>query len=423
MCGLAGIFGSLGAARTREALEGMLRAQSHRGPDATGAWYNTVQGINIGLGFSRLKILDMSDAANQPMISADRRFVLVYNGELYNYLELRGELASAGAVFRTHGDTEVILEALIRWGTAAFSRFNGMWSLVLFDSMAGEVIFSRDRFGIKPLYIYKFDKGLFVSSEIKALLRASNKKFEVNLEAANAFLSQNLLCTSGNTFFAGIEEFPAGCWARVPLNQIKDKRIEPVRYWMMPTRPPEDCSEQTLIDLVRTTFIESVRIRLRSDVPVGVLLSGGIDSSAISCAVHSLDPSRNDVKLLSAVAGDGNDEQRFIDMVASRIKWNVEKVVLNYSPSTAFNLISEVSWFNDEPIHNFSTVAHYLLMGRAKELGITVLLSGQGADEILCGYKKYLGFYLQELLASGKWLAAGEVFARFLQRGTVVSQF
>ena len=151
-----------------------------------------------------------------------------------------------------------------------------MWSLVLFDRVASEVILSRDRFGIKPLYSYTDDAGgIFVSSEIKALLRASNKKFEVNLEVANAFLSQNLLCTSRNTFFAGIEEFPAGHWARIPLNQIKDEQIEPVRYWIMPTCPPTDCSERTLIDLVRTTFIESVKIRLRSDVPVGVLLSGG----------------------------------------------------------------------------------------------------------------------------------------------------
>ena len=153
---------------------------------------------------------------------------------------------------------------------------------------------------------------------------------------------------------------------------------------------------------MRDTFIDSVKLRLRSDVPVGVLLSGGIDSSAIAATVHHLDPSRNDIKLLSAVGEYGsNDEQPFIDMMANHLKRPVEKVVLNYPSSKALDISAEVSWFNDEPIGSFSTVAHHLLMKKASDCGITVLLSGQGADEILCGYKKYLGFYLQELIGAG----------------------
>ena len=175
---------------------------------------------------------------------------------------------------------------------------------------------------------------------------------------------------------------------------------------------------------MRETFIDSVKLRLRSDVPVGVLLSGGLDSSAIAATVHHLDPSRDDIKLISAVGANGhNDEQPFIDVMATYLNRHVEKVVLNYRPSKALDMISEATWFNDEPIGSFSTLAHYVLMKRAKELDVTVLLSGQGADESLCGYNKYLGFYLQQLMMSGQWLLAAGIFARFLQRGTVVSQF
>jgi len=422
MCGLAGFFSNLGPEGTRRSLNHMLQVQRHRGPDSTGIWCGSVHGMDIGVGLCRLKILDLSDAANQPMISADGRYILVYNGEIYNYIELRAEIAASGVLFRTQGDTEVVLQALIQWGPEAFARFNGMWSLAFLDRIAGKIMLSRDRFGIKPLYTYADEQGFFIASEIKAILKVSGKKFQVTPEVANAYLYQNLLCTSEKTFFQGIEEFPAGHWAVMAVSEIGKSSFSPRRYWTVPKTPSSDSSETTLIDLVRTTFIDSVNLRLRSDVPVGVLLSGGTDSSAIAAALHYLNPCRDDIKLISAVGVNGNDEQPFIDAMANHLKWPVEKVVLNYPVSKALDLISEVSWFNDEPLGSFSTIAHYLLMKRARDLGVTVLLSGQGSDEILCGYKKYLGFYLQELLACGKWLAAAQVIRTFFARGTVLSQ-
>jgi len=422
MCGLAGFFSSLGPERTRNTVATMLEVQRHRGPDHAGIWSGTVCGMDIGVGLARLKILDLSDAANQPMVSEDGRYILVYNGEIYNYVELRSELAACDAIFRTEGDTEVVLQALIHWGSGAFARFNGMWSLALLDRIAGEVLLSRDRFGIKPLYTYTDDRGLYISSEIKAILEVTERRFQVTPQVANAFLNQNLLCASRATFFSGIEEFPASCWAVMPVGELGKKHLSPQRYWAIPTAPLASRSECELIDLVRTTFIDSVRLRLRSDVPIGVLLSGGTDSSAIAAALQYLNPNRNDIKLISAVGVNGSDEQPFIDAMAKHLNRDVEKVSLDYSASTAFDLVSEVSWFNDEPPGSFSTVAHYLLMKRAKELGVTVLLSGQGADEILCGYKKYLGFYVQELLGSGNWIAAANVSRQFLKRGTILSQ-
>jgi asparagine synthase (glutamine-hydrolysing) len=422
MCGLAGIFGFLGIERTRDAIERMLEVQTHRGPDSSGNWCGSVHGVNVGLGLRRLKILDLSDAANQPMISEDGRFVLVFNGEIYNYVELRAELATTGTVFRTQSDTEVVLESLVKWGSTAFARFNGMWALALLDRNMGEVTLSRDRFGIKPLYTYIHDKDVFISSEIKGILCATREKFKISPSVANAFLQQNLLCATGSTFFVGINEFPAGCWAKISLSKTDKIAIQPKHYWTIPTRSNGDSSEDELIEKVRTTFVDAVKLRLRSDVPVGMLLSGGTDSSAIAAAIHHLDPCRDDIKLISAVAENGNDEEPFIDIMAGHLKRGVEKVVLNYEASRALDLITEVSWFNDEPVGSFSTVAHYLLMNRARDLGVTVLLSGQGADESLCGYKKYLGFYVQELLSSGQWLRAARTVRSFIENNTVLPQ-
>jgi asparagine synthase (glutamine-hydrolysing) len=424
MCGLAGLFGRFGLERTRESMKRMLQVQSHRGPDSSGTWYGAVHGVDIGLGFRRLKILDLSDAADQPMLSEDGRFLLVFNGEIYNYIELREELADCGIRFRTQSDTEVLLQALIFWGSSAFARLNGMWALVLFDQLRGEILLARDRFGIKPLYTYTDEKGLFVSSEIKAILHAAGRRFRVTTSAANAYLRQSILCASQATFFSGIDEFPAGHIAKLSVEDVRNGSWKPERYWKVPTVFPNRPNERVVIETVRQTFIDAVKLRLRSDVPVGVLLSGGTDSSAIVAAAHQLDASRTDLKVISAVGNCGDrDERPFIDVMANHVNWPVEKVVLDYSPAKALELISEVSWFNDEPIGSFSTVAHYLLMKRASDLGVTVLLSGQGADEILCGYKKYLGFYLQELISSGRWLPAGRVLQSFCLNGTVLSQF
>src|SRR5437867_177797 len=161
MCGLAGYFGFLGSDKTRECIDIMLHVQNHRGPDSSGIWSGSVNGTNTGVGLCRLKILDLSDEANQPMVSEDGRFVLVFNGEIYNYVELRAELAASGFSFRTKGDTEVLLQALIHWGPLALPRLNGMWALILVDLRSGHAMIARDRFGIKPLYIYATESGLY----------------------------------------------------------------------------------------------------------------------------------------------------------------------------------------------------------------------------------------------------------------------
>src|SRR4051812_25403516 len=205
MCGIAAGFGSSGIEKTQALIERMLHAQAHRGPDSSGVWCDAVDGIAAGLGTRRLSILDISDASDQPMLSEDGRYVLVYNGEIFNFLELREELIASGCRFRSKGDTEVVLQAIIQWGCDAFTRFNGMWALVFLDTHRGEVLISRDRFGIKPLYVCTNDRMFFIASEIKAILEVASGKFRVSPEVANAFLLQDLLCSRASSFFEGIE--------------------------------------------------------------------------------------------------------------------------------------------------------------------------------------------------------------------------
>jgi len=422
MCGLAALITRSPAPIARQSVDAMLAAEVHRGPDSSGVWAQNVRGRGVAIGLRRLKILDLSAAADQPMVSGDGRYALVFNGEIYNYLEIRRELEASGVRFRTSGDTEVLLEALIKWGSNAFTRLNGMWALVLVDSVAGTVLIGRDRFGVKPLYTYSDGESIWIASEIKVILASTGHKFRVNPRVVKVFLKQGLLDVNQETFFEGIRVFPPGHFARASLDAgITEFKAE--RFWQIPHEENQAMSETDLIQLVRDTFLDAVRIRLRSDVPIGVLLSGGCDSSAIAAAVHHLDPSRTDIRLISAVSSNGVDEQPFIDRMAHHLGRPVDKVVLDYSPAEAFDLIGEATYYNDEPIGGFSTVAHYLLMKRALDLQVTVLLSGQGADETLCGYKKFLGFYLQELVGAGHVLQAARVLSQFVTNGTVVSQF
>jgi len=296
-----------------------------------------------------------------------------------------------------------------------------MWGLILLDTRSGEVLISRDRFGIKPLYCCTTDQMFFVSSEIKGILDVASRKFKVSSGVANAFLLQDLLCSGTSTFFEGIEEFPSGHVATISIRDLGKKPLAPRCFWKTPSVMSGEFSEEDLMESIRTTFIDAVRLRLRSDVSVGILLSSGIDSSSIAAAVHHIDPSRADIRLISGISEKGNDEQPFIDAMATHLGRDIEKVNLDYSPSRALELISEASWFNDEPIGSFATVAHFLIMQHASRIGVTVLLSGQGADELLCGYKKYLGFYLQELCRTGQYVKAAKLVAGFLRRGTLLS--
>jgi asparagine synthase (glutamine-hydrolysing) len=406
MCGIAGIVSLRDAPTTpgvRDAVQAMIDVQAHRGPDGEGIWQADVGPAVVALGHRRLSIIDLSSGGNQPRSSADDRYVITYNGELYNYLELRAELRQLGCEFVSQSDTEVVVHAIATWGEAAFERFNGMWALACVDTVRKVLLLSRDRFGEKPLYVYRRDDALYFSSEIKGILVGSGDRFRVHLPAVWRFLAQSLLQAQHETFFEGITEVPAGHVVEIAFGRGDLRMGAPRSYWAPSGTPPRG-TEAELAHIVRETFVDAVRLRLRSDVPVGVLLSGGIDSSAITAAMHALEPGK--LQIISATSADPRvNEEPYVDIVTERLGCEVHKVRLDPDPARAFGDIEHAVWHNDEPIGGLSSVAHLLLMRKAKELGVTVVLSGQGADESLCGYLKYAAFHLQQLHRERRYAA------------------
>lgn len=423
MCGIAGIVSVHPDTPLDAALARMVRVQSHRGPDGQGCWFGQIGPTRVALGSVRLAIQDLTDAGRQPMASPSGRWVLVYNGEVYNYLELRRELEGCGIQFRSRCDTEVVLHALQVWGEEAFARFNGMWGLAWLDQDAGELLLSRDRLGVKPLYWYRADRQVLFASEIKGILAATERRFALDHAVVARYLLQSQVDAQEQTFFAGIEALPPGHCARFDL---RSGSLNPSlrRYWSPPHQEIQSNGAPPCLEAVRETFMDSVRLRLRSDVPVGVLLSGGIDSSSIAVATQRVTGRGTDLHLLSVVTDDPRySEERFIERMATHLGGAARTTRVRLAAEEAFAVLDRVMWFNDEPPSGLSVAAHYLLMQRAQELGITVLLCGQGADELLCGYLKYWGFYLQSLCRQGQWLAALKVFGELTRQGTPIRQF
>lgn len=426
MCGIDGVIVGR-RVMPREAVAGRLdlaeAAQAHRGPDGAGRLVEGVGDWWVGLGHQRLAIIDLSDRAAQPMTGPDGLDVIVYNGEVYDYAALRRRLVAEGVTFASDSDTEVVAAALREWGVErALNAFNGMWALAWLDLRGGRLVLARDRLGIKPLYLDVSDGRVAFASEIKGLLAMDARRRPLDLATVRAYLQQALIDHSSATFFAGIESLPPGTYATIDL-RAAELRVDVRRYWAPDAaRVAPPTTEDDLRAEIRELFFDAVRLRLRADVPVGVLLSGGVDSSAIAAAAAA----RPEVKLtlLSAVSADARfDESRHADAVAHHLGAETHKVPIDLGPHEAFDLLDTVTWHHDEPVGSFTSVAHYLLMQAARSLGVGVVLSGQGADELLCGYRKYVGFQLQALLRARHPTAALREVGAALRHGTLAQQF
>jgi len=421
MCGVFGVVSS--APIAAGLLEAAETIQKHRGPDAQSVQRLQVGRWHVGLAHQRLAIIDLSAAGAQPMLSPSGRSLLTYNGEVYNYLELRAQLEQRGVVFRTHTDTEVIAAACEEYGIArALQLMNGMWAFVWIDLAAGRIFIARDRFGVKPLYLYQREGFFACASEIKTLARALRLRCEVNVRAVATYLHALQQDTSDETFFEGVTKLAAGHYAELDVAGGTPVPRS-VRYWTL-DGASEPVSERAAIEETRALLTDAARLRLRSDVPVGLLLSGGLDSSAIAALVSERLGPDSDLTFISAVSDDRDtDESPFIHTVARHLARPVTEVRLDFPREHILPLIGRVTEQCDEPLGSFSCVAQNLLMQRARELGVTVLLSGQGADEVFCGYRKYAAFQLQSLARSGRWLAATRLLSDFMQQRTVLNQF
>jgi asparagine synthase (glutamine-hydrolysing) len=389
MCGIVGVFRANGEPVPEGVVATMVATMHHRGPDGEGAYARP----GIALGFRRLAVIDLSHASDQPFVDETGEVALVFNGEIYNYVELRDELRRLGHAFRSTGDTEVLLRAYLEWGTDCVERLNGMFAFAIWDGRRRELVLARDRFGEKPLHIARTPRGLLFASEIKALLAVRPELRRPNQTAIYRYLSRGDLNLDAQTFFMGVESLPA---AHVLV--VDDHgRGEPRRYWT-PHAARVSGKRAQAIEGFRELLFDAVRLRLRSDVPIGSSLSGGIDSSSIVATIDAMKGLRPIRQRTFSARFDatGFDEGRYIDAVAQRMDAEAHHVWVD--PEQFMADYARLQWHQEEPIASASPYAQYAVMRLAREHDTTVLLDGQGADELLAGYDQSHGLLWAQLL-------------------------
>ena len=391
MCGIACIISH--DQLQNETLERFTNAVEHRGPDGMGiakfAITDTVErqadhaeSYFIGLGHRRLSILDLSDAGAQPMTSGDGSCVISYNGEVYNYVELREELKKKGINFKSSCDTEVVLAAYQIWGTECFQRFNGMWSMVILDRVKREIIVSRDRLGIKPLYYYRKNNTLAFASEIKQFQQLPGFTKKPNKNACIAYLINGYEIPP-ETFWEDVYAFPSANFAQINLKQ-NDLDIKTRQYWHPEQIQEEIISTQDAIEQVTKLFSDAVRLRLRSDVPVGSCLSGGLDSSSIFTDMGKHEPEVQFSAFSACFDDKFSDEREFMEEVVKNT--NSEHIQVFPENIDFMADFAALMAQHDEPIGSASIYAQYRVMQAARQKKVPVLLDGQGGDELFSGY-------------------------------------
>jgi asparagine synthase (glutamine-hydrolysing) len=376
MCGIAGIIDRNRAPEHLAGILGeMLQVQHHRGPDATCTW----SAGPVYLGHNRLSIIDLSEAANQPMHFGS--LSIIFNGEVYNYVEIGKELESLGHQFITHSDTEIILHAFSQWGDECVNRFVGMWAFAVWDSKRERLFVSRDRFGIKPFYYIQESATLYFASEVKTLRKTPVFSNALNLSQVARGLQMGWLSYHDETYFEKIKALPAA------HNLVWESgKTTTRRYWELDTTSTFNGSFDEKCSRFEVLFRDSVNIHLRSDVPVGSCLSGGLDSSAIVSMVQQLHPGMKYKSFSIYYDGAGDvDERPFISEVIGKYP-AVEPVYFKPSDNDVRDHFHHALYHADAPATGSSFLSQYFLMKLIRANGIKVVLDGQGADEFLGGY-------------------------------------
>lgn len=426
MCGIAGIYCKEGVAPHALALRDALKVSRHRGPDGDGIVFfrladgerrGTRRGLDepidiagleqaeadVGIGHLRLSILDLSDAGRQPMRTHDGRVWITYNGEVYNYIELKQELEALGHTFRTRTDTEVILAAYRAWGTDCVKRFNGMWAFCIVDLERRILFCSRDRFGVKPFHYWHDGTRLVFASEIKQLLSFSFVPRRANRQAVYEFLAYAAVDWCEETFYDGIYKLLQG---HSLIFHIDSGSIDVERYYEPPVAIQERMSYRAASQKFRELLHDSVRLRLRSDVPVGTCLSGGLDSSAIVCLMNQLLAEQERTELQRTFSSHFDDKEaneiEYMQHVIEATK--VDSHVIRPQAEDVLRDLERVAWHQDEPFGSTSIFAQWFVYKCVRENSVIVMLDGQGADEVLGGYVGMVRSYHSELEAKKqKW--------------------
>lgn len=397
MCGIAGIISKNQQLTTIHRMQPAVRCLQHRGPDGTGTWTNPEH--TIILGHRRLSIIDLSSAGAQPMAYAGR-YSIVHNGELYNYLELKQLLEQKGYRFNSSSDTEVIVAAYDAYGTDCLNRFDGMFAFAIWDQQAQKLFAAKDRFGEKPFFFYFDEEQLLFASEIKALHQLGVPK-EVNYALLYNFLTIGYTTNPADpqeTFYQHIYKLPASSFL---IYDLASHTLEQERYGQIFPETDTVITEESAIEKFTYLLKESIKKRMRSDVAIGTSLSGGLDSSTIVAFCSKLQSDQYSHKCFTAAfPGFERDEQRYAATVARQ--FHLDQIMVETSSDDLIALMDKVMLQQEEPVGSASVLAQYRVYEAAKQHGVTVLLDGQGADEILAGYHKYYKWYWQELYRGKK---------------------
>lgn len=429
MCGIGGIVRKKESSFSLVDLPALGQAISHRGPDDHGylVWEkNKIPSISrefknypqatVGLVHRRLSIIDATQAGWQPMSSPDGRYHIVYNGEFYNYLEIKKELQTLGHVFKTRCDTEVLLTSFVQWGKDMLQKIVGMFSFAILDVKKSTLLIVRDFFGIKPLY-YTFVSGAFIfASEIKALLQFPCVSRCVDPALCLDYLQFGRCSYEGQTLFKAIKQLPAAHWMEINIESLETDG--PVRYWSISRGRKRDLQDPETKNTLREIFLESMALHVRSDVPIGAALSGGIDSSSIVMAMRYLSGNDLDLRTFTYVSdNEALNEGPYAHLLAEAAGSKMRNIHL--SPQNLIEDLDRLIIAQEQPFGSTSIYAQYKVFQEAQKAGVKVMLDGQGADEMLAGYWGYLTPYLVSLMKQGSF----KKVMRFLRSSSYKANF
>ena len=389
MCGIGAIFKLNNQINNSSKIDLIMETIKERGPDS----YQKYSDENIDLGHRRLSIIDPSPNSNQPFIWDDR-YIIVFNGAIYNYLELRSELEKLGYKFNTKSDTEVLIASYCEWGTKCLNKLNGMWAFIIWDKVKQELFASRDRFGIKPLYWAKDNSNIFFASEIKHLRYIGIGK-KLNVKEISKFIYTGIIDSSIDTCFKNIKNIPAGYYLKIN----KSKKLNLKKWYFLNDYKVNYKNDEEIINLL----IDSIRIRTRGDVNIGTMLSGGIDSSVIAVELNKLFKQRN--LKFKIFHGESSDQETNESYYARYLCKYIDKELIITKPT--FKEFSEniekVCYLQDQPFGSSSIFMQYFVINKVKNNNCKILLDGQGADELLLGYKRYLNLPIYNFFKERKF--------------------
>lgn len=397
MCGIAGYL-SKEETIDKNKFEKMVDIVAHRGPDDRGFYYDKA----VALGHRRLSIIDLSKEGHQPFIYKDK-YVIVFNGEIYNYVELREQLEQFGYIFRTKTDTEVLIAMYDYYGKDCVTMLNGMWSFAIYDICDKSLFCSRDRFGVKPFYYWHRNGKFIFASEIKQILEVMETKPQINIDVAKKYIISGILDDSTDTMFSDIYKLSGGynLQYKIDSDEVTIEQYYDILEIKQTAKSYDDvCNE------FRAIFEDAVKLRLRADVPVGFCLSGGLDSSAIVCMSDQICKEKKEDTVRHTISScfedKAYDEQEYIDEVVKNT--NVISHKVYPKEENLFEQLDKMIWHMDEPFASTSMYAQWNVFKATKECNLTVMLDGQGADEQLAGYTNFYAVLFNDYLKRGKFI-------------------